>query len=137
MFPKLKVHMKELQDHIYQNFKLFVIFILAGKVNLLHLWPRISLSLVHWLLIMFLCQRKVSQKNSRIRQRLLADYIFWKSNKFLFGAGISIYKMQSVDNTTVIKPFVDDVNCIGSIFNLALSLIDSLEVYIWLAEGVM
>ena len=45
--------------------------------------------------------------------------------------------MQAVDNTTVIKPFVDDVNCIGSIFNLALSLIDSLVVFIWLAEGVI
>ena len=50
---------------------------------------------------------------------------FLKIEKFLFGAGISIYKMQAVDNTTVIKPFVDDVNCIGSIFNL-----DSLVVYI-------
>jgi sodium-coupled neutral amino acid transporter 9 len=34
-------------------------------------------------------------------------------SKFLFGAGISIYKMQAVDNTTIIKPFVDDVNCIA------------------------
>ena len=38
------------------------------------------------------------------------------SCKFLFGAGISLYKMQEMSNTTVIKPFVDDVNCIGSIF---------------------
>ena len=44
-----------------------------------------------------------------------------KSNQFLFGAGISIYKMQAVDNTTIIKPFVDDVNCIGSIFKICRS----------------
>ena len=109
--------MKELQDHIFPNFKLFVIFISAEKVSLPHLWLQISLSLVRWSLIMFLCQRKISEK---ISSKLIFSHVFSKSNKFLFGAGISIYKMQAVDNTTIIKPFVDDVNCIGSIFKLIL-----------------
>ena len=61
---------------------------------------------------------------------------FLKSNKFLFGAGISIYKMQAVDNTTAIKPFVDDVNCIGSILNLAC-LLDGSSASIWLGESVI
>ena len=28
--------------------------------------------------------------------------------------------MQSVDNTTVVKPFVDDVHCIGSVLDFGL-----------------
>lgn len=45
--------------------------------------------------------------------------------------------MQAVDNTTIIKPFVDDVNCIGSILDLALSLIYFLVAFIdWPDPGV-